>query len=73
MAEEHPLRVWRDAQSPKLSQEALGLKLGVDGLTISRWERHDTEPQKRQWEKIEEITGLTRAQFLGFEASEAAE
>lgn len=64
--EDHPLRKWRDAQLPKLSQEALGDRLGVDGLTVSRWERRDTEPQKRQWEKIEEVTGLSRAQFLGY-------
>lgn len=71
MTETHPLRNWRDNQTPKLSQEALGLMLDVDGLTVSRWERRDTEPQKRQWDKITEITGITRAQFLGF--TEAAE
>jgi transcriptional regulator with XRE-family HTH domain len=65
----HPLRQWRDAEG--LSQEALSDRLGVDALTISRWERGDTEPQKRHWEKIEEVTGLSRAQFLGF--AEAAE
>lgn len=65
----HPLRIWREDQG--LSQEALGDKLGVDEMTVSRWERRDTEPQKRQWERIEEVTGLSRARFLGF--VEAAE
>ena len=50
-----------------LSQEAAGKRLDVDSLTISRWERRATEPQKRQWSKIEEVTGLTRQQFLGFD------
>ncbi len=45
--------------------------LGVDEMTISRWERLETEPQKRHWTKIEEVTGLSRARFLGF--AEAAE
>ena len=40
--------------------------LGVDEMTVSRWERRETEPQKRQWDKIGEITGLSRAAFLGF-------
>jgi transcriptional regulator with XRE-family HTH domain len=69
MAVGHPLRIWRTARG--LSQEAAGDLLGVDGFTVSRWERKDTEPQKRHWEKIEEVTGLSRARFLGF--AEAAE
>lgn len=73
MADEdhHPLRKWREAQTPTVSQEALGEQLGVDGLTVSRWERRATEPQKRHWDKIEEVTGMSRAQFLGY--AEAAE
>lgn len=66
---DHPLRVWRAANS--LSQEQAGARIGVDEMTISRWERRDTEPQKRHWPKIEETTGMSRAQFLGF--AEAAE
>lgn len=71
MAETHPLRARRTQLG--LSQEALAGQLGVDDLTVSRWETGATEPQKRLWPKIEEITGLTRAEFLGFEQSEAAE
>lgn len=69
MTADHPLKLWRDREG--LSQEALGVLLGVDAMTVSRWERRDTEPQKRQWDKIEETTKLSRAQFLGF--AEAAE
>lgn len=72
MAEsDHPLAVWRRKQEPVLSQEALGDMIGVDGMTVSRWERRDTEPQKRHWTKIENVTGLSRPQFLGY--AEAAE
>lgn len=66
MSTEHPLKLWREAQSPKVSQETLGARLGVSGMTISRWEGGDIEPQKRQWDNIERVTGLTRRQFLGF-------
>jgi transcriptional regulator with XRE-family HTH domain len=72
MTENHPLRVWREGQTPKVSQEALGERLGVDAMTISRWENGETEPQKRYREKIEEVTGLTRQQFLGFDKEVAA-
>ena len=69
MEVDHPLRQWRTGQ--QLSQEAAAARLGVDEMTVSRWERGDTEPQKRHWPKIEEVTGLSRARFLGF--AEAAE
>lgn len=42
-----------------LTQVALGRCLGVDGMTISRWERGETLPQKRHWPKIKEVTGLS--------------
>lgn len=69
MEVDHPLRKWRGDLG--LSQEAAGGLLAVDEMTISRWERRDTEPQKRHWPKIKEVTGLSRAEFLGF--AEAAE
>lgn len=65
MADVHPLRAWRTLNA--ISQEALAGRLGVDDLTISRWETGATEPQKRHWPIIEEVTGLRRAEFLGFE------
>lgn len=66
MTVDHPLRQWRETQNPRLSQESAGVLLGVDEMTVSRWERRETEPQKRQWDKIEDVTGLSRARFLGF-------
>jgi ribosome-binding protein aMBF1 (putative translation factor) len=72
MSDGHPLRKWRNEQTPKVSQEALGVRLDVDAMTVSRWENGETEPQKRQWDKIEEVTGITRQQFLGFDKEVAA-
>jgi len=43
----------------KLSQAALGAKVGVDGMTVSRWERGESLPQRRYWNKLEEVTGLS--------------
>lgn len=34
----HPLKAYRGAQSPRLSQAGLAKKLGVARLTVLRWE-----------------------------------
>lgn len=34
----HPLRTFREKQNPPLSQDALGMMLGVTRATINRWE-----------------------------------
>jgi transcriptional regulator with XRE-family HTH domain len=34
----HPLKAYREAQSPPLSQAALAKQLGVDRVTVARWE-----------------------------------
>jgi transcriptional regulator with XRE-family HTH domain len=47
-----------------LSQETLGEKIGVDGMTVSRWERGESVPQKRFWPKLIEITSLTIAEII---------
>jgi transcriptional regulator with XRE-family HTH domain len=41
-----------------LSQEALGDRLQVSGLTVSRWERGERLPRRGQWPKIREIMGV---------------
>jgi transcriptional regulator with XRE-family HTH domain len=58
----HPLRSWRETQ--KLSQPKAGEKLGVDTMTISRWERGSHLPHKKHWAKIEQITGIAPAQLV---------
>lgn len=60
----HPFAQFRLAQEPRLTQDDLGAKLGVDGMTVSRWERGDHLPRKRLWPKIEEVTGVTPSQLV---------
>ena len=60
---ENPLKAWRDER--KLSQVELGELLGVDGMTVSRWERGDHLPRKKHWAKIEAETGIAPSQLVG--------
>ena len=48
----------------KISQEALGELLGVDALTVSRWERGENLPSRRYWPKLEELTGKPIAEII---------
>lgn len=67
-----PFKLWRNAK--KLTQVELGGCLGVDGITVSRWERGDHMPKKSLWPKIEEVTGITPSQMIGHvKSSEAAQ
>ena len=34
----HPIRAYRERQTPRLSQQQLGEKIGVTRFTIMRWE-----------------------------------
>jgi transcriptional regulator with XRE-family HTH domain len=56
MAELDTLRKRRTALG--LSQEAFGEAIGVEGMTVSRWERGESFPQRRFWPDLEKITGL---------------
>lgn len=60
----HPLKSWRIKQ--KLSQPEAGEKIGVDAMTVSRWERGEHLPRKDQWSKIEEATGIPISELVGF-------
>lgn len=64
MAESHPFVEYRAAQVPPLTQDDLGSRIGVDGMTISRWERGESLPQKRHWSKIEDVTGIPRERLI---------
>lgn len=66
----NPLKQWRDAQH--LSQGEAGEKLGVDAMTISRWERGEHLPRKKHWPKIERVTGITPSKLIGFVKVEVA-
>lgn len=60
----HPIAKFRLAQNPQETQDSLGEKIGVDGMTISRWERRESLPQKRNWQKLEDVTGISIAEII---------
>lgn len=60
----HPIAKFRLTQSPQETQDSLGEKIGVDGMTISRWERRESLPQKRNWQKLEDVTGISIAEII---------
>lgn len=42
----------------KLSRAALGERIGVDAMTIRRWENGESLPRRAHWDKIKEETGV---------------
>jgi transcriptional regulator with XRE-family HTH domain len=57
MKELQALKDFRQANS--LSRRELGERLGVDPMTIKRWEKGDNLPHRRHWEKIKSETGVS--------------
>lgn len=55
-----------------LSQEQLGAKVGVDAVTVSRWERGESIPQRRFWPKLSQITSLPIANIIAVPAQPSA-
>lgn len=68
----HPLAEFRTKHDPRLTQDDLGEKVGVDGMTISRWERGERVPQKRHWPKLTEVTGIPIEKILAASVESAA-
>lgn len=60
----NPLRKWRDEKN--LSQDELARMLGVNAMTVSRWERGSHLPRVQHWPAIKEKTGLTANDFVEF-------
>jgi len=71
MIDSHPLATFRAEQA--WTQDELGDRIGVDGMTISRWERRESLPQRRHWPKIEKITGIPPAEIISAFTGKAAE
>ena len=66
----NPLKQWRGERT---QEEACEL-LGVDAMTLSRWERGVHLPRKKHWSKIEEVTGIAPARLVeGMKLSEDAQ
>lgn len=58
----NPLRQWRADRN--LSQSELGDLIGVDGMTVSRWERGGHLPRKKHRQKIQEVTGIAPSELF---------
>jgi transcriptional regulator with XRE-family HTH domain len=63
---DHPLASWRRAN--RLTQDALGDLLGVEAMTVSRWENGSSLPRTKLWPKIREVTGVTPEQLAASRA-----
>lgn len=51
----HPLRLYRERAG--LSQSEIGVQLGVNKATVSRWESRSGFPSLSMAQRIEELTG----------------
>lgn len=54
----HPLRDYRERQTPPLTQEQLAKQLGTTKATVSRWETGERKPEPEELPKIEAKTGI---------------
>jgi transcriptional regulator with XRE-family HTH domain len=54
----HPLKTFRENQTPKLSQADLAQKLGVARLTVNRWENGDRKIDPDLVPLVAEKTGI---------------
>jgi transcriptional regulator with XRE-family HTH domain len=59
----HPLREFREKQTPPLSQDQLGDLLGVTRETIARWETGVRKPDVTSLPKIAEVTGIPASEL----------
>lgn len=60
-----PIAEFRKRQRPPLTQDEFGAMInGVDGMTVSRWERGENPPSGRNLRKLMEVTGLTLTEIL---------
>jgi transcriptional regulator with XRE-family HTH domain len=66
----HPLKAWRSQQG--LTQPEASARLGVDPMSVSRWERGEHLPHKRHWPKIERVTGITPSMLVDYVKPEEA-
>lgn len=47
-----------------LTQKELGEQMGVDAMTVSRWERGVVEPRPRHLRRLSDLTGLPVSWFF---------
>lgn len=62
MKSEHPITSWRNRAG--LSQAGLARELGVEAVTVSRWERGENLPRRGLWPKLQALTGLPIVEII---------
>jgi transcriptional regulator with XRE-family HTH domain len=69
------LKTWREAQIPKLSQEAAGDKASVSAATWCDWENGKKTPTVDRSEDLEKLTegAVTVAMWAEFSRNQRAE
>lgn len=58
MQDIHPLKAYRETQTPRLSQAGLASKLGVARLTVLRWETGERKIDPSLIPTVTERTGI---------------
>lgn len=69
--QKHPIKAYRETQTPPMSQEEFGKLVGVTSITVSRWETGTRGIHRNYWEPISAKTGIPIPKLIGI--SEAAE
>lgn len=59
----HPLKSYRESQSPPLSQEQMAALLGVSKASVSRWETGERKPEQALVPRISAKTGIHPAKL----------
>ncbi len=76
MVGNHPLKAYRKAQTPQLSQAGLAERLGVARLTVLRWENDQRKIDASLLSTVTEKTGISakelRPDLVELLADEAA-
>lgn len=57
----------REREAAGLTQEQLGEKIGVTGVTIMRYEKNQREPRLEQLDKIAEALGVSLSRLMGID------
>ena len=61
---EHPLKVWRQRQSPKVTLAALARQVGVTASHLSEVENYKNEPSLDLTDRLSIATGIEMKDFV---------
>lgn len=59
MEQSHPLKAFREGFDPPMSQEQLAKLVGVNRVSVTRWECGARKPAGSRLAKIKEVTGIS--------------